>query len=88
MPTNRRKKREAPSNMTLDEASKFWDEHSFVDYDDVHEAHFEVHLKKTKHYFAVEKDLAKQIHSLALQRGISAETLVNLWLKSKLAEAA
>ncbi|MGH7494953.1 MAG: CopG family antitoxin [bacterium] len=86
--SNRSKKRVTPASMTLEKASEFWDKHSFLDYDDVQEVHFDVQLKGGKHFFAVERDLAKQIHSLAQRRGVSAETVVNLWLKAKLAEAA
>jgi len=38
-------KNKIPENMTLDEASEFWDEHSFLDYDDVQEVHFSVDLR-------------------------------------------
>ncbi|MFQ5629372.1 MAG: CopG family antitoxin [bacterium] len=81
-------KTELPENMTLQEASEFWDAHSFLEFDDIEEAHFEVDLKGEKHYFAVEKELAKMIHQAAQQRGISSETLVNLWLTCKLNETA
>lgn len=37
---------EVPENMTLDEAAEFWDEHSFLNYDDVREVHFSVDLRK------------------------------------------
>jgi hypothetical protein len=83
---NKYKKGSVPANMRLREASNFWDEHSFLDYDDVAEVNFDINLKEEKHYFAIEKDLAKQIRQAANQRGISAEALVNLWLKSKLTE--
>ena len=41
---------EVPENMTLDEAAEFWDEHSFLDYDDVEEVHFSVDLRKNRNY--------------------------------------
>ena len=87
MPGNKKIKPNLPENMTLKEASEFWDEHSFLDDDDIQEVNFEVNLKKEIHYFAVEKELAKKIREIAQRRGVSAETLVNLWLKSKLSEA-
>ena len=77
-------KTELPENITLREASEFWDEHSFLEFDDVEE----VDLKGEKHYFAVEKDIARMIHQVAQKRGVSSETLVNLWLTSKLDDAA
>lgn len=60
MHTNK-SKTELPENMTLREASEFWDKHSFLEFDDIEEAHFKVDLKGEKHYFAVEKELAKMI---------------------------
>lgn len=81
-------KTELPENMSLREASDFWDEHSFLEFDDIEETHFDVELRGEKHFFAVEKELAKMIHRVAQQRGISSETLVNLWLTAKLNEAA
>ncbi len=77
-----------PEEMTLREASDFWDEHSFLDYDDIEEVEFDVALRGEKHYFAVDRELAKRIHAIARTRGISVETLVNLWLTDKLKEAA
>ncbi len=88
MSKNKKRTPVVPDNMTLKEASRFWDKHSFLDYDDVQEVLFDVDLKKEIHYFAVEKDLAKEIHELAQRRGVTPETLVNLWLQSKLTEGA
>lgn len=87
MPRNRQKKPTVPENMTIREASEFWEGHSFLDYDDVQEVQFDVNLKGAVHYFAVEKELAKKIREVAQRQGVSAEALVNLWLKSKLTEA-
>ena len=72
-----------PENMTLDEASDFWDEHSFLDYDDVREVHFSVDLRKNRNYIDIKEDLAKQIRAIALQKGISSRVLINQWLKEK-----
>ncbi len=76
-------KNEVPENMTLDEASKFWDEHSFLDYDDIQDVHFSVDLRKNKNYIDIREDLAKQIRTIAHQKGISSRLLVNQWLKEK-----
>ncbi|MFQ5866309.1 MAG: hypothetical protein ACE5IW_13890, partial [bacterium] len=87
MPRNKKKKYNLPENMMLRESSEFGVEHSFLDYDDAEEVQFDVNLKKEIHYFAVEKELAQKIREIAQRRGVSAETLVNLWLKSKITEA-
>jgi len=73
-------------NMTLDEASKFWDEHSFLDYEDIQEVHFSVDLRKNRNYIDIEDDLAKQIRAIAYQKGISSRVLINQWLSEKLEE--
>ena len=63
--------------MTLNEASDFWDEHSFLDYDDIEEVHFSVDLRKNRNYIDIEEDLAKQIRKIARQKGISSRVLVH-----------
>jgi len=72
-----------PENMTLDEASDFWDENSFLDYDDVQEVHFSVDLRKNRNYIDIKEDLAKQIRAIAHQKGTSSRVLINQWLKEK-----
>ena len=71
----------------MGEAAEFWDTHSLADYEDLQkDVEFEVDLKSEKNYFAVEKDLSEKIDRLAKSRGVSPETLVNLWLKEKVVE--
>jgi hypothetical protein len=70
---------------TLMEASNFWDTHDVSDYwDKTREARFKVNIKKEPKYIAIDKDIARKVFSIAKQRHISTETLVNLWLKEKL----
>ena len=76
-------KNKIPENMTLDEASEFWDENSFLDYDDVREVHFSVDLRKNRNYIDIKEDLAKQIRAIAHQKGTSSRVLINQWLKEK-----
>ena len=71
--------------MTLDEAAEFWDEHSFLDYDDIEEVHFSVDLRRNRNYVDIKEDLAKQIRKIARQQGVSSRVLVNQWLREKLA---
>ena len=79
-------KNEIPENMTLDEASEFWDEHSFFDYDDIEEVNFSVDLRRNRNYIDIKEDLARQIRKIARQKGISSRALVNQWLGEKVAE--
>ncbi len=72
---------------SIEEAAEFWDVHSLANYEDLQkDVEFEVKLKSEKNYFAVEKELADSIDTLAHLKGILPETLVNLWLKEKVVE--
>jgi hypothetical protein len=64
---------------------EFWDMHDFTEFDgpDVPDAEFEVSCG-----VPVEVDLLMQVEKQARLRGVSVETLVNLWLQEKLAEKA
>jgi len=79
-------KDKVPENMTLDEASDFWDEHSFLDYEDFEEINFSVDLRKNRNYIDIKSDLAKQIREIAQQKGTSPRVLVNQWLEDRLME--
>ena len=48
------------------------------------EVQFEIDLQPRKGYFRLEQSLASTLMRLAQQRGISAETLLNLWVQEKL----
>ena len=75
---------------SLTEAGAFWDTHSTADYEDVMEdVPFEVNLTgKPAYYFAVAKDIAVELQTVAQQQGISTQTLINLWLQEKLLHMA
>ena len=75
---------QVPDDMTLDEASQFWDEHNFLDYEDVEEVLFSVVLRKNRNFFDIDADLAKRIRRIARQQGVSGSQLVNQWLRERL----
>ena len=52
-------------------------------WDKTEEVEFKVDLQSDVFYYAVETSLSSKLHSIAEQRGVSAETLVNLWLQEK-----
>lgn len=63
---------------------EFWDVHDFTDFDtDAPDVEFKVPSK-----VPIEIELLNEIRKLAYQRGVTVETLVNLWLQQKLAEHA
>jgi len=67
----------------------FWDTHDLGDYwDQTKPAEFEVDVQSEAIYYPVEPRLSARISSIAKQRGVSAETLLNLWLQEKIAAEA
>ena len=74
---------------TLQEFWEFWDTHSTADYEDLMEdvdVHIDLHSSKI--YCAVAKDLITQLRTQARLQGVSTDTLINLWLRDKVTEAA
>lgn len=66
----------------------FWDEHDLGDtWDQTEAAHFDVAIASTRNYYAIETTLSARLRSLAEQRGVSPETLLNLWVQEKVTEA-
>ncbi len=50
------------------------------------EVHFEVNPQIRRRRYPLDANLALQLDSIAHQRGISAETLLNEWVREKTAE--
>jgi len=67
----------------------FWDTHSTADYEDLmEEVEIQINLGSSKIYCAVAKDLIGLLQTQARQQGVSAQTLINLWLREKMIEAS
>jgi hypothetical protein len=86
---NRKKRDPIPKHFkSIEEAAEFWDSHDLGDYWDLtREAHFEVDIQRRVFLTALEPHLAKKLTTVARQQGVSTETLINVWLTEKLAEA-
>jgi hypothetical protein len=71
------------------EIGEFWDQHDLTDYwDQTEPVEFEVDIQSEATYFPVEISLSEKLVSMAAQRGVSPETLLNLWLQEKLRDEA
>lgn len=71
------------------EMGEFWDTHDTTDYEDqTYEVEFEVDLKSEVTYLPLEKSLSARMRALAKQRGVSPETLLNLWVQEHLQKEA
>ena len=67
---------------TLEEMAEFWDTHDAADFDDqTHEVEISFDLRSRRHYIAIDPDLLVRLRALARARGLSTESLVNLWLQ-------
>ncbi len=67
------------------EIGEYWDAHDLGEvWDKTEEVKFEVDLESDVFYYVVENTLSSKLHVIAKKRGVSAETLVNLWLQEKL----
>ncbi len=79
-----------PQNFhSLEEASDFWDNHDAGDYEQFlrpveTELQVATQLPQT---VLLEHSLSQQLKDIARRKGVSLETLVNLWLEDKLLDS-
>lgn len=72
---------------TYKEIGEFWDTHDLSEFwDKTKEASFEVDIESEVTYYAVDKRLSEKIQTIAQKRGVTADTLINLWVQEKLQE--
>jgi hypothetical protein len=64
------------------EIGEYWDRHDLADHwDQTHEVTFDLNLQSSVTYFAVEKSLAEKLRAAAKVRGVTPETLLNVWVQ-------
>ncbi len=69
------------------EIGEFWDTHDLADYwGKTESVEFEIDIQSEVTYYAIDKELSAKIRDIAEKRGVSADTLLNLWLQEKLQE--
>jgi hypothetical protein len=69
------------------EIGEFWDTHDLSDFwDKTKEAQFDIDIESEVTYYALDRTLSEKIQSLAQKRGVTADTLINLWVQEKLQE--
>ncbi|MFH1954281.1 MAG: CopG family antitoxin [Pseudomonadota bacterium] len=70
-------------DMSINEASDFWDEHDFGEFDDAQEvSEVQFSLKKKK-YVGIDGDLYAVIKNKAKTLNKSEDVLINEWLSEK-----
>ena len=55
-------------------------------WDKTKETSFELAIESEVTYYAVDKMLSEKIQAIAQKRGVTADTLINLWVQEKLQE--
>ncbi len=69
---------------SLEEAGMFWDTHDSAEYEEfVSEPDCLAEVKRRTYLVPVDSDLYRRVQSMAQQKGISLETLVNMWIQEK-----
>ncbi|MBI2816101.1 MAG: hypothetical protein HYX72_04090 [Acidobacteria bacterium] len=83
MPRN--KPKTLPSFDSFDDLVTFFERHDMGEYSDqMPEVRFTVNLKRRKHLVAIDEDISTQLTRIAKSKKVSAEALINSWLKEKI----
>jgi CopG antitoxin of type II toxin-antitoxin system len=68
----------------VEETVEFWDTHSLADYEESwKDVQCEIDIKRRTYQISLDSGIYQKLRSAARERGVSAETLVNLWLQEK-----
>ena len=83
-----KKENKIPQMDSIEEIADFWDNNSLADYwDDTEPAEFEISPNARRQYLvAIDPDLLQRLQKVAQERGLSTESLVNLFLEQHLAK--
>lgn len=89
MPRSKAARDELPEHFeSIEQAADFWESHDLTEYSDVlEEVDFQVDMQRRRHLVALDPELAEKLAVEAHKRGLSTETLINLWLRDKLEES-
>jgi len=71
------------ADISIYEASEFWDDHDFGEFDDVKEIREIKFSLKKKRYVGIDSDLYAQIKTRAKMLKKPEEALINEWLSEK-----
>lgn len=72
---------------TYRDIGAFWDEHDSTESGEQTEVEFNVHIESQRRYYPVDGQLCQKIREAAKKRGVSEETLLNLWVQEKILQS-
>ena len=79
------KSKSLPKFESLDELVAFFDSHDMGDYwEKMPAADFDISIKARKHLVAIDKEIIPRLNRIAKSRKVSAERLINTWLREKI----
>lgn len=68
----------------LEDVVDFWDTHSLANYEESwKDVQCEVDIKRRTYQISLDSGLYQKLRRAARKKGVSADTLVNLWLQEK-----
>jgi len=90
MDGNSTKRDPLPASLAnIEKIIEFWDTHSTADYEDeMEQVFFDIDLREEIFTVALVPELADSVGRQAKARGVTTETLVNLWLAERLQTVA
>lgn len=69
------------------EIGEYWDEHDAEDaWDPSRRTDFDVDIQSRHRYFSLDRELSRKVDEAARRRGVTSETLLNLWVQEKLVQ--
>lgn len=70
------------------EIAEFWSDTDLSDHwDQTRPAEFQVEIRSEKRYYALDAEVSAEMARIAHRRGVTAETLLNLWVQEKIRES-
>lgn len=73
---------------SYEEIGEYWDAHDASEaWDQGSPVEFEIDIRSERRYYPIEKTLSQRLGQIAEAQGISAETLINLWVQEKVSES-
>jgi len=73
-----------PRFKSLDSLVEFFDTHDLGEYrDEMPQVQFDVDIKRRRHLFTLEDELADRVTKIAKTKRISSSALINSWLREK-----
>lgn len=72
---------------TYQDVGAFWDEHDATEFGDQTEVKFDVNIQSQRRYYSLDKHLSLKLRGIARVRGISEETLLNMWVQEKIIQS-